>query len=353
MTIVVENAADQVKAYTEGNGVFPVPPEVAADNAKRAEKPETKEEPKSDPKVEKPEDDDVEGEDGLTPRQKREFTAKMQATIGRKHRQQKEAEELAASQFAERQLALQQVREKDEEIAKLRAQLAPPKTEETGEPKRADFKDDQAYWDAMVDYRVDKKLAAEQAAGRKAQEEAAQKAINDQATAKVAAARELVPDFDEVVSANDTVTPPWMLEAIQSSDLFPELWYHLASAPKELDRLITMTDGFKPGTIQFARAAQRQLVELGKIESKLTPFAKVNRTDAKDEDGETPSRETAKEPSLETGSAPSKPRIAPVIRPLNGGGAQVGKDESEMKGSEVITSWQKKHGVQLTARKRH
>src|ERR1700760_1568832 len=93
MTVVVENAMDQVEAYTKGNGVFPVPPEVAADNAKQAAKTEepTKEEPKVEVKAEEPkpevkaEDDDVEGEDGLTPRQKREFTKAMQATIGKKH----------------------------------------------------------------------------------------------------------------------------------------------------------------------------------------------------------------------------------------------------------------------------
>ena len=45
---------------------------------------------------EAPESDDVEGEDGLSPREKRELTAKMQKAIGKRTIALREAEEFAA-----------------------------------------------------------------------------------------------------------------------------------------------------------------------------------------------------------------------------------------------------------------
>ena len=138
MTIVVENSADQVEAYTTGKGVFPIPADVAADNAKQeakasanpdtgngADKPSPKDGVANEAAastetaavVDKATDDDVEGEDGLTPRQKRDFTKAMQATIGRKHRMQREAEEYASTLYNNSKLA-------EERAAKLEADLA-------------------------------------------------------------------------------------------------------------------------------------------------------------------------------------------------------------------------------------
>jgi hypothetical protein len=121
-----------------------------------------------------------------------------------------------------------------------------------------------------------------------------------------------------------------------------------------LERLTKITEGVKENTPAFQKAVTKQLVELGKIESTLTPFVKVE-PEAKVEDGIKPSPPTGAKPESETGSTPSKPRVqAPIIAPLNGGSAaQVEKDEADMTGSQVITAWQKKHGVVLTARKRH
>jgi hypothetical protein len=358
MTTVVESSTDQVEAALN-HGVFPVPPEVAADNAAREKKDapktevkaEAKEEPKAEPK--KDDADDIEGEDGLTPRQKREYTAQMLKTIGKNFAKRREAEDLAASNYNEKMLAEQRAERAERELADLKGK-AVEESVELKEPVRADFKDDQSYWDAMVDYRVDRKMAAERAAAAKQEEAQSQEQMIETARSKVAAAIELVPDFEEVTAEVSTETPKWILDAMQSSDLFPELWYHLAGHPEVLGKLVGMTKGYRPGSIQFARAAQRQLVELGKIESTLQPFAK-----AKVKNGEEPSHRNGKpekaEPSQETGSAPSKSRVtAPIIRPLDGGSApQVAKDETDMNGSEVITAWQRKHGVSLTARKRH
>ena len=370
MTVVVENSADQVEAYTKGNGVFPVPAEIAADNAKQAAKAEGKSEPA--PKVEdklkveegkeaapaatKAEDaDDVEGDDGLTPRQKREFTKAMQATIGKKHRLQREAEEFAQSQYQEAKLAEQRAAKLEADLAALREQLKPAKLEDAiKEPARADFKTDQEYWDAMVDYRVDKKLRASQEAAAQAAAEQFQKEEAAHAQAKMDRGIENGPaDFKEVYESADMVLPIYVLEAIKTSDLMPELVYFLGSNPEKANAISAMTEGLSPNSPKYRQAAQRQLVALGKIESMLQPFAP--RAKVKTEDGEKPSQETTTQVEPETGSAPSKPRVnAPIIKPLNGGSAsQVEKDEADLTGSQVITRWQKRHGVALTARKRH
>jgi hypothetical protein len=380
MTVVVENGRDQIEAYTTGKGVFPVPPEVKADNDAQAaksdpeKKVEAKDNPAIPPKVETPPDDagdDEEGEDGLTPRQKREFTKAMQATIGKKHRMQKEAEEFAAEQYNNAKLADARAAKLEADLAALREQLKPAKVEETKKPARADFKageeGDQAYWDALVDYRADLKIAALKADQAKADQERFIQEETQHAQAKMDRAFEQGPDdFKEVYESADMVLPNYVLEAIKSSDLMPELVYFLGTNPDRAERIKAMTDGCPVGSARYARAAQRQLVEIGKIESTLSPFSKekVKPEDAPEasqktakaepEDAPEASQKTAKaEP--ETESAPSKPRVnAPIIKPLNGGSAsQVEKDEADLTGSQVLTKWQKKHGVVLTARKRH
>src|SRR5271154_3092167 len=77
--------------------------------------------------VKEPEDDkdDVEGEDGLTPHQKRELTQKMQVAIGKKHRALKDAEEFATEQYNERRLAEQRAEAFQNEINALKTQLQP------------------------------------------------------------------------------------------------------------------------------------------------------------------------------------------------------------------------------------
>lgn len=368
MTVVVENSADQVQAYTTGNGVFPISAEIKADNAKQEAKAnggkvaDTKtddkgvtEEPKAEGAKEDKEADDVEGEDGLTPRQKREYTAAMLKTIGKQHRLRREAEEFATAQFNEKELATQRAAKLEADLAILREQLKPVKVEELKEPARPDFKTDQEYWDAMVDFRVDKKLRTQAAADEKRAEEAFQAESAQHAQAKMDRGLELGPeDFKEVFESADMILPTYVLEAIKESDLMPELVYHLGVNREKAQKIAALTQGQRPGTPQFIKAAQRQLVEIGKIESTLQPFASKKANGAENAKDDEPSTDGDK-PSPETGSAPSKPRVtAPIIEPLRGSSAgQVQTNEAEMTTNKVITTWTKKHNSNLLARKRH
>ena len=203
----------------------------------------------------------------------------------------------------------------------------------------------------MVDHRVDKKLRAEATARQQREQEQFIQEETQHAQAKMDRAFEVGPeDFKEVYESADMVLPNYVLESIKSSDLMPELVYHLGNNPKEAERIKAMTDGCPPGSARFARAAQRQLVEIGKIESTLTPFSKEKVKS----DNAPEASKTVEKTEPETGSAPSKPRNAPIIKPLTGGSAsQVEKDEADLGSTDVVARWQKKHGVVLTARKRH
>ena len=359
MAVVVESSTDQVAA-AQNNNVFPVPAEVKADNEAREAKKEGKEPKKDEPKaevkaeakVEDKSDDDVEGEDGLTPRQKRDFTESMRKTIAKKHRLQKEAEEFATREFNQRTLADQRAENLAKELAALKEQSKPAPVEDKL-PSREAYKSDQEYWDAMVDYRVDQKLKVAQAEEQLKAEERRQQQLIQSAAAKIERAIELVPDFKEVTEGMDATVPPYVASYMQESDLFAELGYHFATNPDVLAKLSSITEGIRQGTREYTTAVTKQLVALGKIESTLQPFVSKKANGAEDAKDLKPS--TSEPVSRETGTAPSKPRVtAPIIRPLDSGSAaQVERDEADMTGSQSLAAWQKRHGVNLTARKRH
>ena len=316
-------------------------------------KPELVTEPKVETPADAPPGDDEEGEDGLTPRQKREFTKSMLATIAKKHRAQKEAEELATSEYNRSRMAEERNTALQQEVERLKAQFKVPEVTE-GPPQRDKFETEDAYRDALIDYRVDQKLKAKEAADAKAQEEAEAAETLAHAKARIEHAIELVPDFKEVTEAVDMAVPPHIAVYMQSSDMFAELGYNFAKHPEVLTKLASYTEGLKPGTQKFVDGITRSLVELGKIESRLSPFAPKAKGDD-ESNGVEPSQTNGTKPSTETGTAPSKPRVqAPIIRPLSAGsGAQVEKDPSERTAHEDLIAWQKKHNRLLTARKRH
>ena len=349
MTTVVLDSANLVESLQ--TGVIPVPAGVAEDNAAQALKSGNKDakivappapdagaaaiKPEPDAAAQEPGEDEIEGPDGLTPKQKREFTAAMQKTIAKKHRMQKEAEEREQSEYNQRQLAERRADELAAEIAKIKAAQTPAPLEPKA-PERKDFPDDAKYADALIDYRVDQKLAKQLAEQAKQREADRQAEVMRVAGERIDIARTLVEDYDEVVGSVETPVPAVVAGYMQESEMFAELGYHMARHPEVLEKISRMT-------------AARQLVEIGKIESTLKPFASAKAN------GKEPSQPNGSTPSPETGSAPSKPRvIAPVIRPLGGGSvAQVAKDEGEMTSAEALAAYQKRHGVSLTARKRH
>lgn len=378
MTTVVLNSAAEIERLTTGEA--PKRPEIEADNAKRKEangKPATNEKgsdsvpSKSVSKAtqateQSTEADDIEGEDGLTPRQKREFSAAMLKSIGKKHREKLEAEEFAADQYNQRRLAEQRAENLERQLEELRKQPAkavePPK--ELIRPKKEDFETQEAYEDALLAHgraldRAEREREQAEEAAKKEQERRAE--VIRVATERLQKAVELVPDFQEVTEAADLKVPGHIAGYMQESELFAELGYHFAKHPDIMERLAKLSPA-------------KALVEVGKIESTLKPFSKDGAATASEKasNGAEPSSKTesatqtaangkgAGPNSNETESSrqaagPSQKSRAPVIRPLGSDSvSQVEKDPGEMSTREVIEKWKRDNPrTNLGLRKRH
>lgn len=286
--------------------------------------------------------DDIEGDDGLTPRQKREFTQQMQKAIGKKHRMQKEAEEFAAAQYNEKRLAEERAKLLESELAELRAKNRPaPEQPTTPEkPKREDFANEYEFVDAMIQFGVDERLRQKAEEDAQAAAERARAQVVEAASSRIKRALELVPDYAEVTGAVDAEVPPAIAGYMQKSEMFAELGYHLAKNPDLLVSLAKLPP-------------DEQLVKIGRIESTLSPF------EPKAQDDSTSSKETNGQakpaPSADTGESLSKPRgkAAPVITPLETGSAAAEKDSKDMNIREAIEDYSKRNRLNLNVRKRH
>ena len=290
-----------------------------------------------------PATDEVEGEDGLTPKEKRELTDKMQKAIAKRTRALREAEEFAAEQYNNRRLAEAKAQQLEKDLEAARVAAKPPEPpKEAVKPTREQFANEDAFRDALIDWSVEQRLKIQAEKDAKAAADKRQAEILATASARIAKALETVPDFKEVTEAVDLAVPPAIANYMQESDMFAELGYHLAKHPEELERIQGMH-------------WTRQLVEIGKIESKLQPFSDLKSAKVPtDTNGSTEPSTNGAKPSTETGEVPSPRQSAPVIRPLSTGSAtQVEKPASERDFKEELAYWQKKRNVNLTRRSRH
>jgi hypothetical protein len=308
--------------------------------------------------------EEAEGEDGLTSRERHDLLAvgrkelpdSVKRVIGKRVAQRKAAEEFAAAQYSERKLAESRLAAAERELNDLKAKAQPPEAAakpEAGKPQRdkfpADAAGEVAYWEAMTDWRVDEKLRAKEAERAAAEVERRQAEVRETASARIAKAIELVPDYAEVTGAVDAEVPPVVAGYMQKSEMFAELGYHLAKHPELLTKLSKLPP-------------DEQLVTIGKIESTLKPF-EAKKPAAKDEDGATPSskastngtRRDAAPSEDETGIVPGRARdTAPVIRPLNGSGASPAEvAPQDMNIRETIRDYERRNHANLALRKRH
>ena len=306
-----------------------------APNAESAPKPETKEATK-----ETTDDLDKEGEDGLTAREKAELSAKMLKAVGKRVREKREAEEFAAEQYNLRLAAERRAKELEEQLKAPKEAVQEAKTK----PRREDYVTDGEYIEAVTSHAVAEAMAKKAAEDAKAAEEARRAEILAAASARIAKAIELVPDFEDVTASVDVEVPPHVAGYMQESEMFAELGYFLAKNPDVIVALQKMSPA-------------KQLVEIGKIESKILPFAQA----AKSNDGATPSttKQNGKQPPQaaprDTGEAPSTARkAAPVITPIStNGSGSVEQNPETMSVRDHIAAFAKTKGVNLTRRQRH
>lgn len=324
MTVITVDSTDLAAVMADA-GMEPVETSTEQDEA-------TKVDESKDGAVEakaEPDPDDEEDSDGLTKKEREEWTKAMQKRVGRKHRQLKEAEEFAAHQVREKQAAEARAAELERKLQELQPVKEPAK-----EPQRQDYASDDEYVEARADWKADQKLAEREAARQEAE-------LNASVERRFKTAMASVEDFQRVVEANPLKFPEAMRAYVRESEMSAEICYHFAKDKEAFEKVLALHP-------------VRQLVELGKIEARLKPFGLSEsspKVDDKSKSGEIKALPSA----TDTGFSPGKTRSdAPVIKPLSASdGAQVEVDPERMTTRQMIEDFQKTNKVNLHARKRH
>lgn len=149
--------------------------------------------------------------------------------------------------------------ERDAEYWKTRAQsVAPAKAADAPQqPQKADFESEDAYIEALADFKVEQKLSAKLA--ERDQQQQAAKANESRATSwqsKLEAARSEIQGFDEAMNSADTPVAAHVAELIMESDHGAKIAHYFATNPDELGKINDMPP---------AKAA----MALGRLETKF------------------------------------------------------------------------------------
>lgn len=151
-------------------------------------------------------------------------------------------------------------REAREQLAQF-AQPQPVQQQNDGKPQRAQYADEEAYFDALTDWKLEQRDRSQKQA--QAQEQVKSLATK---TEKLYAEAEKIPGFDRDEFDSLPLTPV-IAQAITDSDVAPKLMAYMAQHPEEVSRI-------------GALSAARQAVEIGKLEVKLTTTAKAPKAPA-------------------------------------------------------------------------
>lgn len=245
-----------------------------------------------------------------------DLSEKVRLKIAAKHRQMKEAEEFARSEYRARTAAEERAARLQQQLDAQNPKSGPKAAEAPKEPKPADFATVAEYTEALVNYRVDQRLADDKT---KRQQEAEQQAEADRQREfgrRIVAYEQKQPDFREVLGSikgtdlervHTDVT-----EYIQESDQGPELLYHLAKNPDVLTRLQKLSP-------------RRFIAELGKLEVQLTAKEPAQ-----------PSKEASTTlTDVAQSAAPAISRAPAPITPLESGVAPVAKKPETMSVAEL------------------
>ena len=141
-------------------------------------------------------------------------------------------------------------------LAALEKQSVPQAPKADEEPQPSQFNDAFEYAKALAEYTADKRIdemKRQEAEAKQAQER--QKVI-DQWANKVQKAKEVLPDFDDIVASSDVVVNDDIRDAILESDVGPQILYHLA----ENDDIAKKIAGLSP---------KQALREIGKLEARF------------------------------------------------------------------------------------
>lgn len=213
--------------------------------------------------------------------------------------QRKEAE---ARETKERERA----EKAEKRAAELEAKLAPaPAPKDEGEPKRDSYASDDEYATAVIDHRVEKKLAERDKTQREAAERVEQEKLADSWKSRVVELKKEVPDYDDIIGASQVKVHNAVRDAIFESEAGPRILIHIAQTDGEAERLAKMT-------------VTRAVKEIGKLEDKF-----LKKPEPKAEQKQEPKKEVeiSKAPAPIT---PLKGASSPVELPIDAKGEWTG-----------------------------
>jgi hypothetical protein len=198
-------------------------------------------------------------------------------------------------------------------------------------PNKADYSDQEVYEQALEDYfdqkarfvaRQELAAAQEEAEVKRRDEEVGQarQAVQSAYKERMEVTAAKYSDFKQVAESPDVIVSIPMAAAILHSENGPEVQYYLGKNPQEAQRI-------------FNLAPPLQLIELGKIEARLTA---------------TPA--PAPKPEVKAEPAPSVSKAPAPIKPISQGTqAAVSKDPGEMSMDEYA-AWRKERDKSARAR---
>jgi chromosome segregation ATPase len=142
-------------------------------------------------------------------------------------------------------------------LAALEGKQQPTKAEFVDEkPQPSQFSDAFEYAEALAEYTADKRISEMKQQEAQAKEAEQRQKVITQWTAKVEAAKQSLPDFDDIVASSDVVVNDDIRDAILESDVGPQILYHLA----ENDEVAKKIAGLSP---------KQALREIGKLEARF------------------------------------------------------------------------------------
>lgn len=144
---------------------------------------------------------------------------------------------------------------------RLHEQSQQPQQQRKGEPQPTDFKTYEEYVNAVIEHRLEQRLAAREQEGQtqRQQREAQQQAA--QMRERILDGADEFEDFEEVALADHVPISTAMAAAISESDIPAKLAYYLGSHLEEARKI-------------FGLPPTKQVREIAKIESKLTATPK-------------------------------------------------------------------------------
>lgn len=178
----------------------------------------------------------TEAQSEATATEDRKQNPKLERRFSEITKQREEARKEAQREREARESLEARLRELE---AKAQPQQAAPDVEE--EPKPEQFSDMYEYQQALIDYRVDQRLAQEKQKEAQAKANAERDKMLNVWSDRVKAAKAEIPDFDDMVGSADVVVSNEVRDAIFESEVGPRILYHLAENPEIATQLQGMT----------------------------------------------------------------------------------------------------------------